>query len=116
MRRPPVPNGPTVTVFFGGEAGGPDVGVVRLEVPPGAGVPAHRHNGSDVILVPIEGYVRISNAEGSIDVRPGDCALVRKDEEVSLVNPGDGTARVIVAAGPANFVAGVRGWPQPNVR
>lgn len=114
VRRPPAPNAPTVTVIAGGQEGGPDVGVVRVHVPAGAGMPAHRHNGSDVVLTPTAGMVRISKGEECIDVQVGDSALVRKDEEVSLANPGSQDAEIIVAAGPANFIAGIRGWPGPD--
>ncbi|MDN5723604.1 MAG: cupin domain-containing protein [Corynebacterium sp.] len=116
VRTPPVPNAPIITVFFGGEQDGPDVGLVRVQVPPGAGMPAHRHNGSDVILAPVVGWVRISKGDESLEVHPGDAALVGKDEQVSLTNPGTETAHVIVAAGPADFVAGIRQWPQPDAQ
>lgn len=116
VRRPPVPNAPTVTVIVGGEEGGPDVGLVRVHVPAGAGagMPAHRHNGSDVILTPTAGTVRISTGADFIDVNVGDSALFRKHEEVSLTNPGDQDAEIIVAAGPAHFIAGIRSWPTPD--
>lgn len=114
LRKPPVPNSPTVTVIFGGEQGGPDLGLVRVLVPAGAGMPAHRHNGSDVILTPVTGFVRISSGAETIDVHVGDSALVGKDEEVSLTNPGQEDAQVVVAAGPASFVAGIREWPAPE--
>lgn len=114
VRRPPVPNPPTARVVVGGEAGGPDVGLVRVHMPAGAGMPAHRHNGSDVILTPTAGMVRISHGEDSIDVHVGDSALVGRDEEVSLTNPGSQDAELIVAAGPADFVAGIRAWPGPD--
>lgn len=116
VRRPPVPNAPTVTVIVGGEEGGPDVGLVRVHVPAGAGagMPAHRHNGSDVILTPTAGTVRISTGADFIDVNVGDSALIRKHEEVSLTNPGDQDAEIIVAAGPAHFIAGIRSWPTPD--
>lgn len=111
MRKPQAPNSPTVTVFFGGEGEGADVGLVRVEVPAGAGMPPHKHNGSDVILTPVTGYVRIEKGSEAIEVHVGDSALVGKDEKVSLTNPGTETAEVIVAAGPANFVAGILSWP-----
>lgn len=114
VRKPAAPNSPTVTVVFGGEEGGPDVGLVRVHVPPGAGMGAHRHGGSDVILTPTTGMVVIRKGQDSIEVQTGDSALVRKDEEVSLTNPGSQEAQVIVAAGPPGFVAGIRGWPEPN--
>lgn len=111
VRRPPVPDGPTVEVLFGGDEGGPDVGLVRVEVPPGAGMPEHDHGGSDVVLVPLEGAVEISQGGEVIAVGVGDAALVRKDERVALRNPGDQVAHLVVAAAPVAFVAGIRGWP-----
>lgn len=116
MRQPPTPNSPTVTVIYGGEQDGPSVGLVRVHVPVGAGMKAHDHYGSDVILTPTTGMVRITEGEHSIDVYVGDSALVRKDEEVALINPAGEPAEVLVAAGPADFVAGIRAWPTPGAR
>lgn len=113
-RQPPGENTPIVTVVFGGEEGGPDVGLVRVKVPVGAGMPAHRHGGSDVVITPVAGRVTISDGDASVDVEIGDSALIRKDEQVSLTNSGDETAEIIVSAGPANFVAGIRQWPEPR--
>lgn len=116
VRQLPIPNGPTVTVICGGEDGGPDVGLARVHVPAGGGMGAHRHNGSDVVLTPIVGAVLITKGEDSIEVRVGDSALVRKDEEVSLTNPASEPAEIIVAAGPADFIASIRAWPEPKTR
>ncbi|GAA5227894.1 cupin domain-containing protein [Paeniglutamicibacter antarcticus] len=113
LRQPPMPNAPTVTVLIGGVEGGPDVGLVRVQVPPGAGMAAHRHQGSDVILTPTSGMVRITKGAESVDVNVGDSVLVGKDEAVALTNPGSEPADLLVAAGPANFVAGIRNWPEP---
>lgn len=113
LRQPRVPNAPTVTVIFGGVDGGPDVGLVRVRVPAGAGMSTHRHNGSDVILTSTVGMVRISKGDESVELHVGDSVLVRKDEAVALTNPGSSAAEVIVAAGPAEFVAGIRAWPEP---
>lgn len=113
VRQAPAPHSPTVTVFFGGDEDGTDVGLVAVTVPPGAGMPPHKHGGSDVILTPTSGRVRITKGEESIEVGVGDAALITKDEAVALTNPGDEEARVIVAAGPADFVAGIRAWPEP---
>ncbi len=113
LRQPPVPNAPTVEVVLGGVEGGPDVGLVRVRIPVDAGMSAHRHSGSDVILTPIAGLVRISKGDESVEVNVGDSVLVRKDEEVALSNPGSSAAEVLVAAGPASFVASIRRWPEP---
>ncbi len=113
-RQPRVPNAPTVTVILGGNEDGPSLGLVHVHVPPGGGMPAHRHNGSDVILTPTAGMVRIIKDEETVEVHVGDSVLIGRDEKVALMNPGDSAAEVIVAAGPAHFVAGIRGWPEPT--
>lgn len=112
-RRAPVPNGPTVAPFFGGgEDVSQDVGLVRVTVPAGGGMPPHQHAGSDVILTAIVGSVVVSREGGQeITVRTGDAALIGRDETVALSNPGPEEAHLIVAAGPADFVAGIRTWP-----
>lgn len=65
--------------------------------------------------MPVAGTVTISKGAESVTVNTGDAALVRKDEAVSLANRGPEPAHVIVAAGPADFVAGIRAWPEPGV-
>lgn len=114
LRKPPAPNSPTVTVIFDGTHHSTDVGLVKVSVPGGAMMAAHKHSGSDVILTPIIGMVRIAKGEEIIDVHVGDSALVLKDEAVSLSNPDDSPAEVLVAAGPANFVTGILDWPTPD--
>lgn len=112
VRSPGTSNTPTVSVYVGGPDDPQDVGVVRVSIPAGAGMPPHKHNGSDVIVSPIVGYVVIAKGEESIEVRVGDSALVTRDEEVSLTNPTDEVAEVIVSAGPANFISGILSWPE----
>lgn len=114
VRTPPMPNSPTVTVLFGGEEGGPDVGLAKVLVPAGAGMPPHQHDGSDVILTALSGCVRIDKGQASLEVHTGDSALIGKDETVSLTNPESEPAQLLVAAGPADFVGGIRSWPEPD--
>lgn len=110
VRRPPLPDSPVISVFFGGAEESGDLGLIKVAVPAGAGMPPHRHHGSDVILVPVAGYVRITKGSESIDVYPGDAAFIDKDEAVSLTNPGRQEAQLFVAAGPASFVRTVLAW------
>lgn len=105
------PNTPSVSVLFGEESS-PDVGMVRVTVPSGVGMPPHRHSGSDVILTLMSGAVRISKDEEVVDVEVGHTLLILKDEVVALDNPHEHPAEVLVAAGPAAFVSTVRGWPE----
>lgn len=114
IRRPPGENTPTVRVIAGGEENGPDVGVARVTVPVGAAMPAHRHNGSDVIITLLAGQVSISDGSASIDVPTGASAVILKEEKVSLRNSLDEPAEFIVSAGPAAFIAGIRQWPDAS--
>lgn len=114
IRRQPAPNAPTVRILAGGEPGGPDVGVVLVVVPAGAAMPEHDHNGSDVVLVLQAGSIEISGGGTTITVAAGDTAVVGKDERVSLRNPGETDAEIIVAAGPPMFVTAIRSWPEPS--
>lgn len=111
LARSPMPNGPVATVLLGGTGDSDDVGMIRVDVSPGAAMPPHRHHGSDVILTAVSGAVRISEGDDAVDVGNGDAVLVCKDELVGLSNPHDEPARLLVAAGPADFVDAVRRWP-----
>lgn len=115
VRRAPAPNSPTVSVYFGGDQDSADIGLVRVSVSAGSGMAPHRHYGSDVILVPTAGQVVITREGGQeIEVAVGDAALIGRDESVALTNPGSQEAQLIVAAGPADFVTGIRSWPDPD--
>lgn len=107
------PDSPEVTILFG-EADSVDIGMATVRIPAGAGMPPHRHNGSDVILTPLSGAVQVTKGDQVIDVRPGDALLILKDESVALANPHDDPAELIVAAGPASFLSAIGKWPQVN--
>lgn len=113
FRQSPAPNGPTVEVLFGGDGDTTDIGVIRITVPVGAAMPAHTHGGSDIVLMPQAGSVELTTDDASFDVQTGDAIFVDKNEAVALRNSGTTVAQLIVAAGPANFIAGVLQWPEP---
>lgn len=98
-RKPPAPAAPTVTVLFGGEPGGPAVGVVSIEVPLGVAARAHAWRVRRHIVIPIVGTVTMSTANETITIDTGDAALVTKEEWVSLSNPGTNAAHLLVVAG-----------------
>lgn len=109
------PDSPVINVYFGGEEDSTDVGVLRVRIPVGTGgMTEHSHAGSDVVITPMVGFVRIGKGDESYDVHVGDSVLIYKDEKVTLGNPGTEDAVVLVSAGPANFAAQVRSWPAPG--
>ena len=115
VHRAPGAHSPTVSVYFGGDQDSEDIGLVRVSVPAGAGMTPHQHYGSDVILVPTAGQVIITREGGQeIEVTVGDAALIGRDESVALTNPGPQEAQLVVAAGPTDFVTGIRSWPTPG--
>ncbi|MEM9135429.1 MAG: cupin domain-containing protein [Actinomycetota bacterium] len=109
-RRPPIAGGPTVEILFGDE--GAEVGLARVTVPPGGGMPEHDHGGSDVVLAPQIGSVEVTASDGTVTtVSAGDVALIERDERVALTNPGSADAELLVAAGPPDFLATILRWP-----
>lgn len=109
-RKPPAPDAPTVEILFGADEGA-NLGVIRVEVPAGAGMPEHGHGGSDVIVMPTTGSIVMSQGDNEVAVNPGDAVLVPKDETVALRNPGNEVVHVLVAASPTNFLENVANWP-----
>lgn len=112
LHSPPAPNAPVVEALFGGIEGGPDLGVAKVKVPAASGMPPHRHGGSDVVIIPLDGPVEITDGTETHRLEIGDAILITKDEEVGLANPGDTPVEVLVTAGPANFVTNIRSWPK----
>lgn len=108
---PAARNVPTVRIIFGGEPDGPEIAMITVDVPAGTAMPQHRHSGSDIIVMPIIGTVNIAQGNEVLVVHTGDAVLVRQQEAVSVTNPGTEFARLVIAAGPADFVAGISGWP-----
>lgn len=105
QRHPNADTAPYISVYFGGEGDSPDVGFLHIRVPGnGGGMPAHKHNGSDIVITAIKGSVVITREEESHEVTPGTAIQILRDEAVSLSNPNEEDAEIFVAAGPADFV------------
>ncbi|MEO7079764.1 MAG: cupin domain-containing protein [Rhodococcus sp. (in: high G+C Gram-positive bacteria)] len=98
-------------IIFGGEPDGLSIAMITVDVPAGTAMPQHRHSGSDIIVMPIIGTVNIAQGNEVVVVETGDAVLVTQREAVSLTNPGTEFARLVIAAGPADFVVGISGWP-----
>ncbi len=108
---PAARNVPTVRIIFGGEPDGLSIAMITVDVPAGTAMPQHGHSGSDIIVMPIIGTVNIAQGNEVVVVETGDAVLVTQREAVSLTNPGTEFARLVIAAGPADFVVGISGWP-----
>ncbi|MEM9653596.1 MAG: cupin domain-containing protein [Actinomycetota bacterium] len=112
LRQPPIPGRPTVEVLFGDNTDA-HVGLARVTVPPGGGMPEHDHGGSDIVLAPQVGRVEVTTADGEVTtVAAGDVALIGRDERVALTNPGSDDAELLVAAGPPDFLGTILRWPE----
>lgn len=108
--RPLAADVPTVQILFGGEPDGLSLAMITVDLPAGTAMPEHRHSGSDIIVMPIVGTVNIAHGNEVLVVDTGDAVLVTEQEAVSVSNPSDHLARLVIAAGPADFVVGISGW------
>lgn len=104
QRHPDSDTAPYISVYFGDEGDSPDIGFLHIRVPGNGGMPAHKHNGSDIVITAIKGSVVITKGEESHEVTPGTAIQILRDEAVSLSNPNAEDAEIFVAAGPADFV------------
>lgn len=108
--RAPFPGGPVAAPLV--PPGVSDrVAVIRLEIPPGAGLPEHDHGTSQVVLLPVSGAVELTHDGDTHELRAGSTALIDIGERVRLANPGDEPASVLVVASPPDFAAHVVSWP-----
>lgn len=112
-RRAPVPNGPVAEILIGADAD-QRLGAVHVVVPPGGGMPPHDHGASETLLIPLSGHVRLADAEqgGDVtDLEPGALATIPVGQRVTLQNPTEEEARLLVILAPADFAARLRDWP-----
>ena len=76
----------------------PDLHVVDVEVPPGGGVPPHRHASAEIMRV-LDGVVdfAVETEKGFSEVRAGagDVFTVPADAPHGYRNPGPGPARLM---------------------
>ena len=105
---------PTISIYFGGGDGDSDtIGVARISVPAKGAMPPHKHGGSDIVITTCSGSVVIGKEDEQLEVKEGDSVMIFQDEAVSLENPNDTEAVLIVSAGPANFISkNVKAMPE----
>lgn len=110
-RRAPVPNGPTAAVLAAAETSD-QVAVVHLELPPGGAMPEHDHGPSGIVLIPMAGVVELHHNGQVRTLQAGTVAAhIAVGERVSLSNPGDAPASLMVVASPPQFADRLAGWP-----
>jgi mannose-6-phosphate isomerase-like protein (cupin superfamily) len=61
------------------------------------------HGPSRVLLVPIDGRIRLGHGEDEHDLAPGAAAHIGLGERLSLANPGPTPATALVVASPPQF-------------
>lgn len=109
-RLAPLPDGPTVRALLGPN-GGPPVAVLHVNLPAGGGLPEHDHGPSHVVLIPLQGQVRLHQDGTDHDLGPGTATHIAIGERVSLANPGPDPAELLVVAAPPDFADIVTAWP-----
>lgn len=92
------------------------MGVAHVILPAGGGMPEHDHSSSATLLIPIEGSVTLVDAEGegSFDLDPGSVATIPIGHRVSLVNPGERDAKLMVVFDPPDFTKQLDSWPRDS--
>lgn len=111
-RRQAAPGAPLAEVVIGADEG-LGAGVVEVVVPAGAMMPDHAHGGSETLLVPQTGHLRLTEAASGrvTELVPGTLATIPIGQKVSLENPGSDEARMLVILTPPDFAAAVATWP-----
>jgi len=104
--------GPTAEVLIGLKDHWP-MGVAHVVLPPGGGMPEHDHSSSAALLIPIEGRVTLVDAEGegSFDLEAGSVATIPVGHRVSIANPGETDAKLMVVFDPPDFTKQLDSWP-----
>ena len=115
-RHQAMPGAPIAEVVIGSEHGG-ELGVVSVTVPAGAMMPDHAHGGSETLLIPQEGHLRLVDSESGVvtELEPGVLATIPIGHKVSLENPGADDASMLVILAPPDFAAAVATWPEVSV-
>ncbi|WP_016905279.1 cupin domain-containing protein [Streptomyces xiaopingdaonensis] len=110
--RAPVPDGPTAAVLAAAETSD-RVAVVHMELPPGGAMPEHDHGLSEIVLIPVAGAVELRHNGQVRTLEAGTVAThVAVGERVSLSNPGDAPASLMVVASPPQFADRLAGWSE----
>lgn len=111
-RRAPMPNGPTVALLTTTAETSDQVAVLHVELPAGATMPEHDHGASQIALIPLAGSVELHHKGQAWTLTAGAAAAhISTGERVSLANPGDQSASLMVVASPPEFAGRLASWP-----
>ncbi|MFI6874356.1 cupin domain-containing protein [Streptomyces sp. NPDC050400] len=85
--------------------GGPfrQLAAVRIQVPAGGTVPAHRHGDSELLLTGVSGVVHASCGCGTEVVAPGTFAMLPAGKEITLENRGEQDATLLAVFSQSRF-------------
>lgn len=108
VHKAPMPSGPQVEVLIGD---GAQLAVAHAQIPLGGGMPEHAHGDSETIAVVRQGRVEMTSGGHTVTLEPGAIALLAVGERVSLHNPGDAPASLLVYFAPPDFIRTFAGWP-----
>ncbi len=110
-----VPGGPSAEVLIGTGDDWP-MGVARVVIPPGGGMPEHDHSSSAALLVPLDAPVTLVDAEGTdrFDVAVGSVATIPIGQRVEVLNEGSVEASVMVVFDPPDFTRQLDSWPSDS--
>ncbi|HET6633822.1 MAG TPA: cupin domain-containing protein [Streptomyces sp.] len=109
-RQAPIPDGPSVAPLV--PTGTSDrVAVLHMELPAGGSLPDHSHGPSEIVLVPLSGTFTVRHDGQEHRLAAGAAAHIATGERVSLHNPGDEPARLMIVASPPDFAAHPESWP-----
>jgi quercetin dioxygenase-like cupin family protein len=83
-------NGPTVGKVLTTDGPSP-VTVMQVTLPAGGHMGEHDHGRSEVVIVPVQGQVRLRHEETEHDLLPGRAAHIGVGERISLTNSSTGS-------------------------
>ena len=95
--------GNTITAFASPSRGATECILYRVEVPPGGGLPAHRHDHQDVFTVAAGGGTMTID-EDVFEVGPGDAVVVPTGALHALDAGDDGAAIVVTMLAGTRFI------------
>lgn len=70
---------------------------IRLSLPEGEKIPAHRHPGRDIIFYVVEGLITLQLGETSYEIAEGDIARFSGEQEISPHALKDSIVLIILA-------------------